>query len=49
MCNENSEAKKRRRITSNKPVLVRSVKPGQALSATYSKASHILFPLPFAV
>jgi hypothetical protein len=30
---------KRKRKTINRPVLVRSVKPGQAISATYSSGS----------
>jgi hypothetical protein len=35
---ENS-GERRKRKTINRPVLVRSVKPGQAVSATYSKTS----------
>jgi hypothetical protein len=34
---ENSAEKRRRRISVSRPVLVRSVKQGQVLSATYAR------------
>ena len=34
------QSDKRRRKTINHPVLVRSVKPGQVMSATYDKDNH---------
>lgn len=42
MRNENQTEKRRRKIVS-RPILVRSVKPGQLPSATYSKESMSSF------
>jgi hypothetical protein len=39
MDRQNNTEKRRRKINSA-PVLVRSVKPGQAISAEYTKATH---------